>query len=228
MRKVARVPKHVRDFVPRVTEDLVVRRWLLDDLFVGLLRRRPLRRVALRFIEEELSECQVRIGNIRRRRRVLNEVEIDAPRVREIARLLVLVGEVVVDLIELRVRGRRILREHRRRAAVVLLRDRLVVLDGRAPRDEHRVVARVHDRLLLAGFGGVLRLELVALHFRFGLLLPRRVLELDPILRESPQVLDAVLVARIAQALVELLEAGDLANEKLESTLLEPRSAIVA
>src|ERR1035438_2723297 len=108
--RTALVPEDVRELVPGVAVDLVVGRRLGDDLLVRLLRRLPLRRVTLGLVEEELPGREVRVRDVLGVRRLRDEVEVDAARVGRIARLLELVREVVVDLVEDRVRRRRVLR----------------------------------------------------------------------------------------------------------------------
>ena len=55
--------------------------------------------IALRLVEEELAEREVRVGDVLRLRRLLDELVVDLARVLESLRLLVLVGEVVEHLV---------------------------------------------------------------------------------------------------------------------------------
>lgn len=108
--EVALVPGDVAELVVRVAPDLVVRRRVLGDLVVRLLRERPLRRVTLRLVEEELPEGQVRVRNVLRLRPALDELEVDLASLLELGRLLVLVREVVEHLVGAARALRRVLR----------------------------------------------------------------------------------------------------------------------
>ncbi len=225
--KIALVPEDVRELVPGVAVHLVVGRRLRDDLLVRLLRRLPLRRVALRLVEEELSEREVRVRDVLRVRRLRDEVEVHAARVGRVARLLVLVREVVVDLVEPRVRRGRVLRERGRRLTGVVVDENRVVADGRLARLLHRRLARVRDRLLFLGFARVALLGGVTRHLGDRLLAEGRVLELDVVLCETAEELRSV-GRRVVGRMEERLELLDLRDEQREGALLERALAGVA
>ena len=102
--ELALVPVDVRALVVAVALNLVVRRRVLDDFAVRLRGEIPLARIALRFVEEELTEREIRIRDELRVGSRLDEIVVDRARVLEVARLLVLVREVVEDLVERAVR----------------------------------------------------------------------------------------------------------------------------
>ena len=208
------VPEDVAELVPGVAEHLVVRRRVLGHLGVRLRGEVPLAGIALRLVEEQLTEREVRVRDVLRLRRLLDEVVVDRTRVFEVVRLLVLVREVVEDLVDLPV-------------VRVLVDDERVVGDRLLARGLHHRVGLVRLRLLLAGRVGVRLLQLVALHLRLRLVAERGGLELDVRLCEAARELRAIgLVLR--GRLEETLEALDLGDEEGALASLEAALALVA
>ncbi len=211
--ELALVPEDVRELVPGVAVDLVVRRRVLDDLGVRLRGEIPLRGIALRFVEEQFAEREVCVGNVLRVRTLLDEVVVDLARLREVARLLVLVREVVQNLVELAI-GR------------VVVDDERVVLDRLLPRGLHHRVGLVGLRLLLAGLRGVRLLEAVALDLRFRLVAEGGGFELYVRFCETTRELRAV--GRVLlRGLEEALDALDLGDEQRALARLKAALALV-
>src|SRR6185503_2191656 len=69
-RELTLVPVDVGELVVRVAVNLVVRRRVLGDFRIGSDGQIPLRRITLHFVEEELSEGEVGVGDVLRLRRL--------------------------------------------------------------------------------------------------------------------------------------------------------------
>ncbi len=225
--EVALVPVDVAELVVRVAPDLVLGRRVLDDLRVRLLGEGPLGRITLRFVEEELAEGEVRVGDELRVGPALDELEVDLAGLIEVERLLVLVGEVVEDLVgaagALRGVGRVVVLAPLR----VLVLEGRVVLDRRLARGAEDLVGLAGLGLEAGGLGRVLPLGLVGLHPVLGLVAEGRRLELDVAFSEAPHQLGPIrrVLRRRGE---EALQTLDLGDEELPRSRGEAVTPLVA
>ncbi len=211
---LALVPENVRELVPSVAVDFRFLRRELDDFRVRLRGEIPFARIALRFIEEQLAECEVRVRDVLRVRFLLDEIVINASRVRQIVRLLVLVREVIEDLVEQSV-------------VRIVVDDERVVVDDLLPRAQHDVIRLVGDRLLLPCGCGVRLLEIVALDFRLSLFAERGALELDVIFSETTCELNAIRRVRGRRS-EKIFETRNLRDEQPLRARLQTTLSFVA
>ena len=226
-REVALVPVHVAELVVGVAPHLVLGRRVLDDLGVRLLGEGPLGRITLRFVEEELAEREVRVGDELGVGPALDELEVDLAGLIEVQRLLVLVGEVVQHLVGATGALRRV------RCVVVLAPLRVlifevrVVLDRRLPRGAEDLVGLAGLGREARGLRRVLLLGLVGLHAVLGLVAERRRLELDVALREAPHQLGPIRGV-LWRRRVKALETLNFGHEQLPGSGGQPVAPLIA
>ena len=226
-REVALVPVDVAELVVGVAPHLVLGRRVLDDLGVRLLGEGPLGRITLRFVEEELAEREVRVGDELGVGPALDELEVDLAGLVEVERLLVLVREVVQHLVGAAGALRRVRRVVVLAPLRVLILEVRVVLDRRLPRSAEDLVGLASLGREARGLRRVLLLGLVGLHAALGLVAERRRLELDVALREAAHQLRPIRRV-LRRRGVEALETLNFGHQELARPRGQPVAALVA
>ena len=223
--EVALVPVDVSELVVRVAPDLVLGRGVLDDLAVGLLGERPLARIALRLVEEQLAEGEVGVGDELRLGPALDQLQVDLAGVVEIGSLLVLVGEVIEHLVRAARALGRVLRVGVLAPLRVLVLEARVVVDRGLARGDEELVGLLGLALELSDVAA-LGLGLVGLHPVLGLVAERGGLELDVALGQAPHQRGPIRRAP-GRGLEEALQALDLGDQELADLRREAVAPLV-